>query len=86
MSSSISEQTLHILRIRGRVTLQQLAESLGSEPGELSGVVAELADHGLVRDSGNPRIPWSSTAAGRQVAETGMTGIDAAAKARCAEH
>ncbi|HEX3789047.1 MAG TPA: hypothetical protein VHW44_14380 [Pseudonocardiaceae bacterium] len=86
MSTQICEQTLHMLRIRGRITLEQLAEGLDVDADAIAGALAELTDNGFVRNSGKPRIPWSIAEAGRQLAERRMTGISAAAKARCGEH
>ena len=86
MSSRICEQTLHMLRIRGRITLAQLAEGMAADVTEITGALAELAADGLVWNSGRPRFPWSITETGRQLAETRMTGIDAAAKNLCDEH
>ena len=86
MPSPIHDQALHMLRIRGRITPAQLADGLNVGADEISGPLTQLTDQGLVRDSGNARFPWSITEAGRQLAETRMTGIGAAAKLRCDEH
>lgn len=85
MPSRICEETLHLLRIRGRVTLDQLAEALDAGTEEMSAALTQLAADGLVRNSGNPRVPWSITATGRQRAETRMTDISAATKTHCDE-
>jgi hypothetical protein len=84
MSSRIREEVLHMLCIRGRITPAQLADGLDSQ--ELSSPLTELEADGLVRNSGNARFPWSITEEGRQLAETRITGISAAAKTRCAGH
>lgn len=61
------EAMLLVLRIKGQATPGLLAEALDRPAGEISAALVELAGHGLVRDSGKPRLGWLITSAGKQV-------------------
>jgi hypothetical protein len=81
MPARADEAALYILRIKTRATPQQLSEALDVPAAEIATVLPELADRGLVKDSGKPRLGWAITPDGKQAAEARMTAISADAKA-----
>jgi hypothetical protein len=80
MPARADEAALYILRIRTRATPQQLSEALDVPDAEIATVLPELADRGLAKDSGKPRLGWAITPEGKRAAEALMTAISAEAK------
>ncbi|KAA9154286.1 hypothetical protein FPZ12_032285 [Amycolatopsis acidicola] len=75
MSAEHGEGILHILRIRAQATPQQLAGALDAGEPEISAALVRLAEQGSVRDTGDPRTGWTTTRAGRRIAEEKMRDL-----------
>jgi hypothetical protein len=58
-----SNQALELVRVRGGITIPQIAEELKIEPNYLYRVMPKLVDDGLIRRDGNGWFPVEAPAA-----------------------
>jgi len=86
MPADIADQTLHILRIRGRATPESLAAALDAPPELVRAALLDLESRGLAEDSGKPRLGWKITANGRLFADRRMTDTSPRALTLVADH
>jgi hypothetical protein len=86
MPADIADQTLHILRIRGRATPESLAAALDSPPEQVRAALLDLESRGLAEDSGKPRLGWKITANGRLFADRRMTDTSPRGLTLVADH
>jgi hypothetical protein len=79
--------TLHVLKIKGRASVDEVAASIGGDADQAAGILSEFADQELVVErTGGRRPGWMLSPTGRARHEELLAeGLDDEAKAEIAE-